>query len=170
MKVLVLIVVLTVQCAISAVAQKSIYTSTRTNSCRTITSTSEGTGSYVGECRGVAGYKVRIIEGDIRQTLDLITPGGKRFELNFWSIFSSFSSIGDRIEWRLKGNEPVGLIARYNVANPEDSLKNTSYLMVSRVGPVSACVTDVIAPGPGQNDKARAAADEAFTKPCKIKR
>ena len=58
----------------AAIAQnRSIYTSTRTNACRTITSTSEGTGSYVGECRGVGGYKVRLIEGDIRQTLDIIS-------------------------------------------------------------------------------------------------
>lgn len=49
---------------------KSIYTSTKTSACRTIKSTDEGTGSYVGECNGVGGFKIRLIEGDIRQTID----------------------------------------------------------------------------------------------------
>ena len=151
-----------------AAQNTSIYTSTRSSACRTIRSSSEGTGSYVGECRGAAGYKVRLIEGDIRQTLDIITPGKKKFELNFWNIFSSFSSIGDKIEWRMKGKTPVALIARYNVADPEIPEKNTSYPLVSCLGANGACVTDVIAPGPRQIEKARELADKAASKPCKI--
>ena len=154
--------------AVTAAQNKSIYTSTKTSSCRTILSTSEGAGSYIGECMGIGGYKVRLIEGDIRQTLDIITPGKRKFELNFWHIFSSFSSVGDKIEWRMKGKQPVALIARYNVADPENSQKSTSYLLVSRIGINGACVTDVIEPGPDQNEKARKLADQAADKPCKI--
>ncbi len=166
---LVLIAALLLPFGLTAAAQnKSIYTSTKTSSCRTTMSTSDGAGSYVGECRGVGGYKVRLIEGDIRQTLDIITPAKTKFELNFWSIFSSFSSIGEKIEWRVKGKEPVALIVRYNVADPENSQKNTSYLLVSKVGRSDSCVTDVVEAGPGQNEKARALADQASKKMCKI--
>src|SRR5436853_3810802 len=74
----------------------SVYTSTRTSACRTIRSTSDGAGSYEGECSGVGGYKIRLLEGDIRQTLNIITPAKKKFELDFWGFYGGFSSIGEK--------------------------------------------------------------------------
>ena len=153
---------------LTAAQNSSIYTSTKAGSCRTILATSEGAGSYIGECIGVGGYKVRLIEGDIRQTLDIVAPGKKRFELNFWHIFSSFSSIGEKIEWRVKQGIPFALIVRYNVSDPADPGRSTSYLMVSRIGRQLSCVTDVVDPGPRQNEIARQLADAANGKPCKI--
>lgn len=145
----------------------SIYTSTKTSACRTIESSAEGTGSYVGECKAPAGYKVQLVEGDIRQTLNVITPARKKFELNFWAFYSSFSSIGEKIEWRMKGGVPVALIARYNVSNPEDSQKSVSYLMVAKIGKNENCVTDVIKPSSKQNEQAREAADRVAAAPCR---
>ena len=159
---------LTVLFAVSAFAQnKSVYTSTKTNACRTISSDSRFDGSYEGECTGVGGYKVRVLEGDIRQTINIITPAKKKFELNFWGYYGGFSSIGEKIEWRTKGGVPVALIARFNVAGAEDSSKSTSYLMISKISKTSSCVVDVILPSPKQNEEARISADAASTKPCK---
>ena len=152
---------------IAAAQNKSVYTSTKTSACRTIEATGEGSGSYVGECAGVGGYKVQLLEGDIRQTLNIITPARKKFELNFWGLYSSFSAIGEKIEWRTKTGVPVALIARYNIADPEDSQKSRSYLMVSKIGKSSSCVTDVVMPGPKQNEEARKLADASASKPCK---
>jgi hypothetical protein len=154
--------------AIADAQNKSAYTTTNAKTCRTIKSTFEGTGSYEGECRGMGGYRIRLIEGDIRQTMDIITPRKKRFELRFWNLYSSFSSIGDKLEWRILNGRPVAMIARYNVADPENSEKNTSYLLVSRIGQTVSCVTDVVLPGPDQNAKARLLADQASNKPCKM--
>lgn len=153
--------------AASYAQNKSVYTSTKTSACRTIVSSDEGTGSYEGECRGVGGYKVRLIEGDIRQTLNIVTPVRTKHELNFWGFYPSFSAIGERIEWRTKAGVPVALIARYSVADPENSTKSTSYLMVSKIGRSESCVTDVVGPGPKQNEEARKLADAAPEKPCK---
>lgn len=151
-----------------ALAQnKSVYTSTKTGNCRTISSNPDEAGSYEGECRGVGGYKVRLLEGDIRQTLNIITPAKKKFELNFWSFYGGFSSIGEKIEWRTKGGVPVALIARFIVADSENPNKNMSYLMVSKIGKTSSCVTDVVLPGAKQNETARELADAASSKPCK---
>ncbi len=151
----------------AAVAQnKSVYTSTRTAACRTIVSDASGAGSYEGECPGVGGYKVRLLEGDIRQTLNIITPAKKKFELNFWGFYGGFSSIGEKIEWRTRAGVPVALIARFNVANAEDSSKTTSYLMISKIGKTSSCVTDVVKPQLNQNEKARELADAAAGKAC----
>ncbi len=152
---------------VSSGQNKSIYTSTKTKDCRTISSNPNEAGSYEGECKGVGGYKIRLLEGDIRQTINVITPAKKKFELNFWGFYGGFSIVGEKIEWRTKGGVPVAMIARFNVADPEDSSKNTSYLMVSRISKAKSCVTDVVMPGAGQNEKARELADAASSKPCK---
>ncbi len=150
-----------------AAQNKSVYTSTKSAACKTIKLNVDEGGHYEGECPGVDGYKVRLIEGDIRQTLNIITPSKKKFELDFWSFYSGFSFIGEKIEWRTKAGVPVALIARYNVADAEDSSKNTSYLLISKISKTSSCVVDVILPGPKQNEQARVSADAAASKPCK---
>ena len=64
----------------TATAQnKSVYTSTKTSACKTIHSNPNEGGSYEGECPGTGGYKVRLIEGDIRQTLTIVSPVKKNF-------------------------------------------------------------------------------------------
>ena len=151
-----------------ALAQnKSVYTGTSTKVCKTVKQTDDGAGSYEGDCPGVGGYRLRLLEGDIRQTIDIITPAKKRFELNFWSFYGGFSAIGEKVEWRVKGTVPVALIARYNVSRADDEQKNDSYLMISKIGAKESCVVDVIMPGPKQNEEARIAADKAPTMPCK---
>ncbi len=146
---------------------KSVYTVTKTSACRTIHSNPNEAGSYEGECPGIGGYKIRLLEGDIRQTINIITPSKKKFELDFWGYYGGFSTVGEKIEWRTKGGVPVALIARFNVANAEDSTKNTSYLMVSKIGKTKSCVTDIVLPRANQNEKARELADAASSKPCK---
>jgi len=156
--------------SVPVIAQnQSVYTSTRTSACRTIESHADEGGSYEGECRGVGGYKLRLLEGDIRQTLNVITPAKKKFELNFWSFYGGFSSIGEKIEWRTRKGVPFALIARFNVARADDSEKSTSYLMVAKVGKTSSCVTDIVLPSTTQNEEARKLADAAATKPCRSK-
>ncbi|MEO7658957.1 MAG: hypothetical protein ABIV48_05020 [Pyrinomonadaceae bacterium] len=170
MKFLVAIAIFSLFLSTSLTAQnKSIYTSTKIDDCRTIESNPDEGGSYEGECRGVGGFKIRLIEGDIRQTLDIISPDKKRFELNFWNFFGGFSAIGEKIEWRTRSGMPVALIARFNVAKTVDSSQNTSYLMIAKIGKASACVTDVLDPKARQNEIARKLADAASAKPCRTK-
>lgn len=152
---------------LSTAQNKSVYTSTKTSACKTILSNPNEGGSYEAECAGVGGFKVRLIEGDIRQTLNIVAPSKKKFELEFWNFYSGFSAIGEKIEWRTKNGVPVGLIARYNVAGSDDSQKSTSYLMISKISKTASCVVDVIMPGANQNEEARVSADAASTKPCK---
>lgn len=162
------VVILVLSLCTTLIAQnKSVYTSTKTSACRTISSDADEGGSYEGECNGVGGYKVRLLEGDIRQTINIITPAKKKFELNFWGFYGGFSYVGEKIEWRIKGKVPVAMIVRFNVAGSDDTQKSTSYLMVSKIGAKVSCVTDVILPGADQNAAARIAADAAPTKPCK---
>jgi hypothetical protein len=155
--------------AVSAQTNTSVYTATFGPKCKTIESTSEGAGYFKGQCPGIAGYKLIIEEGDIRQNMTVITPAGKKYDLNLWSVVGSgFSNLGPRIEWRVAGRsmKPNALIVRYNVANAEDSTKGTSWLVVVKITAGGICVTDKIAPGTNQNEQARTAADGSASKPC----
>jgi hypothetical protein len=159
--------------AAASVAQSntSVYTNLTGRQCKTLKSTSAQGGSFEAQCPGVAGYKLLVQEGDLRQNIVVIAPTGKQQSLELWNVVgSSFSSLGEKAEWRMKGGSPVALIVRYNVANPEDSTKKgTSWLAVVRIsaGASQTCVTESIAPGPDQNPKARAAADNSASRPCK---
>jgi hypothetical protein len=160
-------------CALSASAQsnRSVYTNLGEKSCKTIRADSSGAGSYEAICRGVGGYKLQVEEGDLRQNIQVITPAGQKHSLDLWTVIgSSFSSLGDKAEWRVRTQKgkvvPVALIVRYNLSSPEDSTKTTSYLAVVKITAAKICVTDKIAPGAGANVAARAAADKSADKPC----
>lgn len=169
MKKIIFISGLILACSVFASAQnKSIYTSLDTKNCKTIEQSDEGTGWYRGECKGVGGYKLEVTEGDIRQSINVIAPGGKNFELGFGQVSSSFSTVGAKAEWRMKGKIPVALIVRFNASDPEDPNKSTSYLVVSKISKTESCITDVINPGKTQNANAQKSADAAATKPCKV--
>lgn len=154
-------------------AQTSVYTDLADNKCKTLESNPNEGGSYRGECRGVGGFKLEILEGDLRQSINVIFPNRKKSELDFWSnVSSAFSAVGNKAEWRVKGKgksaKPYALIVRYNASeNPEKPEANTSYLVVVKIAKNSACVTDVIKPSSDQNKLAQKAADASANKPCK---
>jgi hypothetical protein len=157
--------------AVFAQSNTSIYTNMGEKSCKTIKADSSGAGSYEAICRGVGGYKLQVEEGDLRQNIQVITPAGQKHSLDLWTVVgSSFSSLGDKAEWRVRTQRgkvvPVALIVRYNVSSPEDSTKTTSYLAVTKITASKICVTDKIGPGADANVAARAAADKSADKPC----
>jgi len=147
-------------------AMESAYTSLKTSDCRTV-ETPGNEDSYIGECKGVGGFKIVLMEGDLRQSIDIVTPSGKRLPLGFWHIFGAFSSVGDKAEWRLKAGRPVALIVRLNVSeDSEDSSRTTSYLLVSKISPTQACVVAKMKPEKDQNVQARNLADRSAALPC----
>lgn len=170
MKKIISISLLVLVSAICAAAQnKSVYTNLDEKSCKTVESSDEGTGWYRGECGGTGGYKLEITEGDIRQSVNVVAPSGKKFELDLIRVSSAFSSVGPKAEWRLKGKSPVALIVRFNAnTDVEDYKKTTSFLVVSKISGASSCITDVVMPGKNQNLTAQKLADAAAAKPCKV--
>jgi hypothetical protein len=159
---------LTLGLAGTAVSQmKSVYTSTRTSDCKARKVSNDEGGDYIGRCRGVGGYTVELIEGDLRQTLNIINPAGKMSRLDLNLFYGSFSYIGEKLEWRTKKGVPVALISRYYVADPEGGNKAKSLLFVSKISPAKSCVVDIVEGMAGQNEKARELADAAADKPCR---
>ena len=147
----------------------SIYSDLTESKCRALESSSDEGGSYRGICPGVAGYKLEVTEGDLRQSLNVIAPNKKKYELNLSNISGAFSNVGPRAEWRMKGKVPTALILRFNAnADPNDPSKVTSFLVIAKVTRSQICVTDVVRPGPLQNTEARRFANHAAARPCKF--
>lgn len=151
---------------------QSIYTDLASEKCRTIESNANEGGSYRGLCAGVGGYQLEVLEGDLRQTINVIAPNRKKYELELWNkVSSGFSAVGDKAEWRVartgKTVTPSAVIFRFNASdNPEKPEQNTSYLVVVKITKTTACVTDVIKPSLNANARARKSADAAVNKPC----
>lgn len=164
------VVVLATIMGVSVSAQNtSVYTNLDGKGCKTLESNPNEGGSFLGECKGVGGYKLQVLEGDLRQSINVIDPKGKKTELNLWNVSGGFSSLGEQAEWRMKRKTPVALIVRFNVSeNPEDSSKVTSYLAVVKITKDEICVTDALKPTRSHNFEARRAADKAATRSCRF--
>lgn len=149
---------------------KSIYTDLIDTKCKTLELNDDEGGSYKGECAGTGQFKLHVIEGDLRQTVNVIDPNGREHELRFWEHFGAFSAVGPKAEWRIKNKKPIALIIRLNVSeNPEKPELNTSYLIVSKITKDQACITDIVRPMRSQNADARRLADTASTRACKAR-
>ncbi len=169
---------LTLISAVAVSAQRaktgSIYTSLSEKSCKVLEQSVEDSGSYRAQCAGIAGFKLQVTEGDLRQSIDVIAPNKKRFELDLTgNVSTAFSSVGEKAEWRVtrKGrySSPTALIIRYNASeNPDDPAKMTSYLVIAKITKKAICVTDVVKPSSDANIKARKLADLSAAKPCKV--
>ena len=158
--------------SVSLAQNRSLYTSLEAKRCRTIKTETTGAGDYEGRCRGVAGYSLTLLEGDLRQNIIVNTPKGAKHSLELWDVVSGgFSSVGPKAEWRMTTRNgklaPVALIIRYNASeNPDNPDKRTSYLAVAKITATEICITDKISASANANTDARRAADAASSKPC----
>ena len=146
----------------------SRYTSIAKSDCEVV-DVDEEAGGYRTICKGVPGYRLAVLEGDARMTLNVIADDGAEHPLRLTShISSAFSSLGERVEWRhAAGASPSALIVRLDAnEDPERPERLTSYLAVARLVGGRPCVVAKIDPGARQNERARAAADAAAVTPC----
>ena len=114
-------------------------------------------------CQGPAGWALRVTDSDARQNLVVVQPDGRDASLELSRIGGGgFSSLGDTAEWRGPTGSnfrPDALIVRYRVAENPHPEPETAYLLVVDLAP-RPCVVARVAPGPAQNDIARARADD----------
>ena len=81
----------------------SNYTSVKEKNCTTLET--DETGS-VQSCPGFGDIKVKVIEGDLRQSITL-NRKGTDYPLNFWeTVSNNWSELGSKIEWRYKSKKP----------------------------------------------------------------
>jgi hypothetical protein len=124
------------------------------------------------ECPGTAGYKLEITDSGDRQDLNVIFPDGRRRELDFFNNASpAFSAFGENAEWLVRrvGQKitPFALILRFDINEEPEPQKIKSHLVVVKIAPGSACITDIVMPTvKNQNIEARMLAGNAAQKPC----
>lgn len=153
--------------AVAVAQNKSIYTSLAAKKCKTLDVNKGMAGNYSGRCAGVGGYQLDVYLDDERNSVGLVFPSKRVVALDLWNYFSGFSELGETAEWRLKGRQPVALIVRLKVSDRGEGKAPTSYLIVSKIDYIDACVTDIVKPGKNQNANAQRLADSATTRPCK---
>jgi len=145
----------------------SSYTSVKEKDCTTLETHEAGS---VQSCPKFGDIKVKVIEGDLRQTITL-NRKGTDYPLNFLeTVSANWSELGPKIEWRYKtgkSGNPVGIIVRLNVSeNPEKPQKKTSYLVVSKITTDNICVVGKVSPQSNQNQKARTMAEQSADMSC----
>ncbi len=144
-------------------AYSSLYSDLDPAKCRTLVMNEEE--AYSEQiCAGVSSFSLKVLDGDGRQSITVVTPTQHEFPLDFWHVITRhFSTLGAKAEWRMHNKSPVGLIVRVNA---EEDSGVVSYLAVAKVTWDGICVVDRISPQPSQNEKARQAADNSANKPC----
>lgn len=145
----------------------SSYSSIELRHCKLLESDSMGS---VQSCPAFRGITVKVIEGDLRQTINL-TRKNKEYPLNLWHKISPvFSLLGTKIEWRHTKGKPEdikGIIVRFNASEGmHESAKITSYLAVIKISANNICVIGKVAPQARQNQKARDMLDGSNNMPC----
>lgn len=152
---------------VASAQSKSIYTTLAANKCTTIDVNKGMPGNYSGRCAGVGGFQLEVYLDDERNSIGVVLPSNKVIGLDLWNYFGNFSALGETAEWRMRGKKPVALIVRLKVSDQGDGKPPSSYLIVSRISDMGACVTDIVKPGKGQNARAQSLADRASNKPCR---
>jgi hypothetical protein len=146
---------------------KSVYTTLVAAKCKVTALNNGMPGNATTRCPGVGGFKLDVYLDDDRNSVGVVFPSKKVTGLDLWNYFANFSELSDKAEWRLKGKRPVALIVRLNVSDKGDGKRGTSYLVVSKVSGTTACVTDILKPGRGQNARARRLADSSAGRQCR---
>lgn len=125
-------------------------------------------------CPGTAGYRLTLLDDNLRQSITVISPDKKEFPLNYWHVITRyFSNVGDKAEWRITKingtSKPIALIVRVNAQIQKDvdaKPETKSYLAVAKITKKEVCVTDRIPLSANAIETARNAADNSPTKNC----
>ncbi len=166
------LIIATLLCGSALAGNDSAYTDFNPEKCREIepgSAPGEGEFSPTYECRGYKGVAVTFAEGDLRALVAYGRDG--RNHCAFRQTFSGFNSVGNKIEWRLKGDKAIATILRWKVSyDPDDGSKTKDWLVVTKVDERQSChVGYVEGSYPNANEKARWLADtaaEVFS--CKV--
>ena len=151
-----------VSAAIAEPARQSRYTDLST--CKVVESQEDEGGFTRSSCMGLGGYTLEVFDDGARENIFVITPNGQKHSLQLPSrLGGGFNTLGNTIEWRgsVEGDtlRPSAMIVRAKVVeDPNQPERPTSYLLVVSLSG-HPCLVTKIAPGPNQNERARAAAD-----------
>lgn len=148
----------------TAPSPEPIFTSLRRSECQVLEENREE-GAYARYlCPGRDERKLEVIEADAREDLAVRGADGRAASLRLPSTIAggAFSTLGDTVEWI----GPDRLVVRYGVYEQSDGQRPTSYLLVVDLAEATPCVLAKLPPGDGQNEEARARAEDPARGVC----
>ena len=130
-----------------AQAAVSLYSDLYGKKCRTVEH-DPGSGATTRRCAGVGGYNLLVHEARAQTSVDIVTPTGAVFPLEYWEVVTpGLSRVGRKAEWRVEQRAgrvvPVALLVRLDVSHPEAQgprLAPAAVLTGARIHPDGACV------------------------------
>jgi hypothetical protein len=156
----------------SARAATSLYSDLYGPHCSTV-SEDRASGARTRRCAGVAGYRLLVHEADASTSVDIVTPRGQVWPLDYWDVVTpALARVGRKAEWRMEqrgaARVPVALLVRLDTANPRSSgprMAAGAILTAARIARDGACV---VYQGNGALRTADAAARSAAAgkRPC----
>jgi hypothetical protein len=139
----------------------SIYSELDLKKCRQLALfEDEGEGGE-WSCTGVAGYDVRVWEGDLRSFVGFGRDAPR--QCASMQTFGAFNSLGPRVEWRMKDGKPFATILRwFTEANTDGGNPvKQNWLVVTKLEEKDAChIAYIDTKYADANEVARQRADE----------
>jgi len=128
-------------------AATSMYTNLHGSSCKTIEH-DKASGARTRRCPGVAGYRLLVHEANAQSSIDIVTPAGAVYPLEYWEVVTpGLSRVGRKAEWRVEKRGaklvPVALLVRLDTSNPlaeGPRIAPGSIITAARIAHDGACV------------------------------
>ena len=132
---------------------RSEYTPLDSESCGKTIEFNDGTSDSRQACPGYDNIPIFVNRIDGRQ----IDIGGNTIVCLGWD----FNLLGEKLEWRLRDNEPFAAIYRYYIDDGFGKHSGSSVLVVVKIsGSAGDCIAGVVDGNPNANELARRFADE----------
>lgn len=130
-----------------ASAAASLYTDLYGAGCKTI-ELDKASGARTRRCQGVAGYRLLVHEANAQSSIDIVSPAGAVYPLEYWEVVTpALSRVGRKAEWRVEKRGaklvPVALLVRLDTANPlaeGPRIAAGSIITAARIEHDGACV------------------------------
>ncbi len=133
--------------AVPAHGAASLYTDLYGKACKTV-ELDRGSGASTRQCAGVGGYSVLVHEARAQTSIDIVTPRGKVYPLEYWEVVTpGLSHVGRMAEWRVEERKgkvvPTALLVRLDTGNtimegPRE--KAGTIITATRIDSDGACV------------------------------
>ncbi len=138
--------VLALSC-VPAHATASLYTDLYGKACKTIEQV-PGSGASTRQCAGVGGYSLLVHEAKAQTSIDIVTPGGAVYPLEYWEVVTpGLSRVGRKAEWRVeqRGGKvvPTALLVRLDTGSgitEGPRVAPGAIITASRIARDGACV------------------------------
>ncbi|SHH12632.1 hypothetical protein [Massilia sp. CF038] len=154
-------------CSASHAGAASLYSDLYGSRCKTLDAGHGGTRTR--RCDGVAGYRLLVHEAEATTSVDVVSPRGEVWPLDYWDVVTpGLARVGRKAEWRMqrRGAQlvPTALLVRLDTASAPGSgprMASGAILTAARIAPDGACV---VYSGSATPATASAAANRALEK------